>query len=217
MCGRFSFTLSDKIIEERFDVDIEDEEIIPHFNCAPSQKLAVITSDNQRKLSFYKWGLVPSWAKDISIGNKMINAKAETIFEKPSFRNAIKSRRCLVPADSFYEWKQDKEKNPYRILLKNESPFAMAGIWETWKDTEGKPLHTFSIITTEANEMMKEIHERMPLIIQREDEKKWLNLKNESEIKSLLIPFPSELMTAYPISKLVNSAANNSEEIHKPV
>lgn len=214
MCGRFSFAFTDKIIEERFDVDIEKDDFIPRYNCAPSQNLAVITNENPRKLSYYKWGFVPFWAKDISKGIKMINAKAETIFEKPAFHNAIKSRRCLIPADSFYEWKHDKEKTPYRILMKDESPFAIAGIWEIWNDAEGKPFFTFSIITTEANDFMKDIHHRMPVILCAANEKKWLASKNTDEINSLMKPFQSEQMKAYPISKLVNSPVNNSAEIH---
>lgn len=215
MCGRFSFALSDKFVEEYFDVDIEDEVNVQRYNCAPSQKLAVITGENPRRLCYFKWGLVPSWAKDISIGNKMINAKAETIFEKPAFINAIKSRRCLVPADSFYEWKQGKEKIPYRIMMKDESPFAMAGIWETWKDAEDKPLHTFSIITTEANSMMQELHHRMPVILNVSDKTKWLTSGSTDEINSFMKPFSSDLMKAYPISKLVNSPKNDAVEIHK--
>lgn len=215
MCGRFSFALSDKIIEEHFDIDIEDEEFLPRYNCAPSQNLAVITNEDPKKLNYYKWGLVPFWAKEISIGNKMINAKAETIFEKPAFRNAIKSRRCLVPADSFYEWKQNKEKNPYRILMKDESPFAMAGIWEKWNDDEGKSLFTFSIITTEANSMMQELHHRMPVIIEVSNKTKWLISESTDEINSLMKPVSSDLMKAYPVSKLVNSPVNNKAEIHR--
>jgi putative SOS response-associated peptidase YedK len=217
MCGRFSFAFTDKIIEELFDVDIGDDINIPRYNCAPSQNLAVITNENQRKLSYFKWGLVPSWAKDISIGNKMINAKAETIFEKPAFRNAIKSRRCLVPADSFYEWKQDKEKTPYRILMKDESPFAMAGIWELWNDAEGRSLYSFSIITTESNDLMKNIHPRMPVILGTADKNKWLQTNVPEILKTIMQPCHSEIMKAYPISKLVNSPANNSTEIHQMV
>lgn len=215
MCGRFSFSLKDKIIEEIFDVDIGYEIITARYNCAPSQKLAVITNEDPKRINYYKWGLIPHWSKDIRIGNKMINAKAETIFEKPAFRNAIKQRRCLIPADSFYEWKQDKEKIPYRILMKDESPFAMAGIWERWIDAEGKPLHTFSVITTEANEMMKELHHRMPVIIDLSNKTKWLASESTEEVNFLLKPFSSDRMKAYPISKLLNSPKNDTAEIHQ--
>lgn len=217
MCGRFSFALTDKIIEENFDVDIEDDDFIQNYNCAPSQNLAVITNESQRKFSYFKWGLVPFWAKVASVGNKMINAKAETIFEKPAFRNAIKSRRCLIPADSFYEWKKGKEKIPYRIMMKDESPFSMAGIWEKWNGAEGKFLFTFSIITTDANSMMKDIHNRMPVILGTSNRNKWLSTNNTDEIISLVKPYSSDLMKAYSISKLVNSPVNNSAEIHLQV
>lgn len=217
MCGRFSFSYSQRIIEELFDIEMDPEEYKPRYNCAPSQNLAVISNENPKKLSFYKWGLIPFWAKDISIGNKMINAKAETILEKPSFKQSFKSRRCLVLADSFYEWKQDKDKMPYRILLKNEEPFAMAGIWDKWKDAEGKELHSFSIITTEANELMKELHHRMPVILSRSDQKKWLESSDSDFLVSLLRPFNSDEMQAYPVSKLVNSPRNDTAELHQQI
>jgi len=214
MCGRFSFALSDKIIEELFDVDIEQDDLIPRYNCAPSQMLAVITNENQKKLSFLKWGLIPFWAKDMSIGSKMINAKAETILEKPSYKKPFKSRRCLVPADSFYEWKQDKEKNPYRILMKDERPFAMAGIWDKWRDAEGNEINSFSIITTEANDLMKGIHHRMPVILPFSEEKNWLNSDDVSFLCSLLNPYNAQEMQAYAISKLVNNPRNDNQELH---
>ncbi len=214
MCGRFSFSYSQRIIEELFDIEVDAAEFKPRYNCAPTQNLAVISNENPKKLSFYKWGLIPFWAKDISIGNKMINAKAETILEKPSFKTSFKSRRCLVLADSFYEWKQDKDKVPYRILMKNEEPFAMAGIWDKWKDAEGKEIHSFSIITTEANELMKDLHHRMPVILSRADEKKWLESTDIDLLTSLLRPFDPEQMEAYSISRMVNSPANDKAEIH---
>jgi len=217
MCGRFSFSYNQKIIEEIFDVEIDTENFHPRYNCAPSQNLAVISNENPQKLSYYKWGLIPSWAKEISIGNKLINAKAETILERPSFKKSFKSRRCLVLADSFYEWKQDKEKIPYRILLKSEEPFSMAGICDIWKDAEGKEIHSFSIITTEANDLMKGIHNRMPVILPRSDEKNWLEISDTQLLLNLLKPFDPNKMDAYPISKLVNSPRNDSPELHQRI
>lgn len=217
MCGRFSFSYSQRIIEEIFDIEVDTEEYKPRYNCAPSQNLAVISNESPKKLSFYKWGLIPFWAKDISIGNKMINAKTKTIAEKPSFKQSFKSRRCLVPADSFYEWKQDKEKMPYRIMMKNEKPFAMAGIWDRWKDAEGREMHTFSIITTEANELMKPLHHRMPVILERHNEQNWLESTDNDFLMSLLRPYNPDEMEAYPIVKLVNSPKNDSSEIHKRI
>lgn len=213
MCGRFSFAASDRIIEELFDINIEADIYKPSYNCAPSQKLAVISGENPGTLSFMRWGLIPFWAKDISIGNKMINAKAETITEKPSFRQSFRNQRCLVPADAFYEWQQDKEKTPFRIMMKDESLFAMAGLWSRWKGADGRPLDSFAIITTGANEMMKPIHHRMPVIIHHQDMKIWLGNTPAQELIKLMLPFPSGEMKAYPISKLVNSPSNNSIDV----
>lgn len=212
MCGRFSFVFTKKIIEKRFDLS-DTGNYEPRYNCAPSQKLAVITNQNPDKLSFFKWGLVPSWAKDTAIGNKMINAKAETITEKPSFKNAIQQRRCLIPVDSFYEW--NKEKEPYHFFLKGEEPFALAGIWDSWKDQNNNLTTTFSIITTEANDLLKLFHTRMPAIIDRNYEKKWLLSENTNELMELLKPYDPTEMVCYKISKLVNSAANETPEIHQ--
>ncbi len=218
MCGRFSFSPLAKIIEDRFDVKV-DSTYKPRYNSAPSQRLAVITNAQPDRLSYFKWGLVPFWAKDPKIGNRMINAKAETIAEKPSFKNAFQKRRCLVPADSFYEWKRisSSEKIPYRIMRSDQSLFAMAGIWETWKTPEDEELHTFSIITTSPNKLMENIHNRMPVILHREDEKKWLTTDNPNSLESLLQPFDEKLMTAYPVSTLVNSPANDVEKLHEQV
>ena len=217
MCGRFSFSYSEKFIEENFKIAIDAGIYMPRYNCAPSQNLAVISNENPDKLSFYRWGLIPSWAKKISIGSKLINARAETILEKPSFSQSFKSRRCLVLADSFYEWKQDNEKTPFHIHLKNEKPFAMARIWDKWKDAEGREINSFSIITTEANDLMKSIHHRMPVILPLSEQKNWLLNSDTDYLFSLLRPYNSEEMEAYPISRLVNSPKNDSDEIQKRV
>ncbi len=217
MCGRFQLSVKGKQISERFNVEVFDEFYKPNYNCAPSQKLPVITNTEQNKLSYYKWGLVPFWAKDPKIGYKLINARAETILEKPSFNNALKNRRCLVPANGFYEWKKDKNKTPYRIFLKTENIFSMAGIWETWNDAENRPMHTFSIITTEANELIESIHNRMPVILSPEDENNWLNNEDVQSLQKLLIPFDSLKMTTYTVSNKVNSPKNKTEEIILPV
>lgn len=216
MCGRFQLSVKGKQISERFNVEVFDEFYKPNYNCAPSQKLPVITNTEQNKLSFFKWGLVPFWAKDPKIGYKLINTRAETILEKPSFKNAFKKRRCLVPANGFYEWKKDKNKTPYRIFLKSEAIFSMAGIWENWKDAEGRPLHSFSIITTKSNELMGSIHSRMPVILSPDDEKEWLTNDDEKSLKALLAPFESAKMQAYTISKKVNTPKNNTDEIILP-
>jgi putative SOS response-associated peptidase YedK len=217
MCGRFQLSVKGKQISERFNVEVFDEFYKPNYNCAPSQKLPVITNTEQHKLSYFKWGLIPFWAKDPRIGFKLINTRSETILEKPSFKNAFKKRRCLIPANGFYEWKKDKNKTPYRIFLKSEAIFSMAGIWETWKDAEERPIHSFSIITTKPNHLMESIHNRMPVILSPENEKQWLNNDDEKMLKKLFIPFESAKMDAYTISKRVNKPKNNAEEIILPV
>jgi len=209
MCGRFSLTSNEAELNLRFELEGGTAPYVPRYNGAPSQMLAVITGENPHKLSYHRWGLIPPWAKDISIGNKMINARAETITEKPSFRTPLFSKRCLVPADGFYEWQQDTGKQPYRIFIKDNPIFAMAGLWERWKSPEGPTIESFNIITTEANSFMQPIHSRMPVILKQEDEKIWLGSKDSAEILSLLKPYPPEDMDAFPVSKLVNSPKND--------
>ncbi len=213
MCGRFSLTVNEAELNLRFELEGGTAPYVPRYNGAPTQKLAVITGENPHQLSYHRWGLIPPWAKDISIGNKMINARAETITEKASFRIPLFSRRCLVPADGFYEWKQDAGKQPYRIVIMNNPIFAMAGLWERWKAPEGGMLDTFTIITTEANAFMKPIHNRMPVILRRDDENTWLGSKDLEEILSLLRPYASSGMDAFPVSKLLNSPRNEGPEV----
>ena len=219
MCGRFSFSPLAKIIEDRFDVKVDKTRYKPRYNSAPSQDLAVISNTNPGELSYYRWGLIPFWAKDKSIGNKLINAKAETIAEKPSFKNSLKRKRCLVLSDGFYEWKaiNKKEKIPYRITLDDNSLFAMAGIWDSWKDETGLTINSFAIITTSPNKLMENIHSRMPVILSPNDEKLWLSNDDTTFLQSLLKPFPETQMTAFPVSNLVNSPANDRLEVMNPV
>ncbi|MFZ4549711.1 MAG: SOS response-associated peptidase, partial [Bacteroidales bacterium] len=186
---------------------------VPRYNGAPTQMMAVITNEMPNKLNSFRWGLIPPWAKDISIGNKMINARAETITEKPSFRTPLFSKRCLVPADSFFEWQQDSGKQPFRIFVKSSSVFAMAGLWERWKSPQGEIVNSFTIITTEANSFMQPIHNRMPVILEKENEKTWLLSTNPDEILRLLKPYPATDMAAYPVSKLINSPRNQGPEV----
>ncbi|MCD4680128.1 MAG: SOS response-associated peptidase [Bacteroidales bacterium] len=230
MCGRFSFTARRDDVENRFGVFIDTDAYIPRYNCAPSQKLSVISNASPEKLSFYRWGLIPFWAKDFSIGNKMINARAESIIEKPSFKNSFRRKRCLVLSDGFYEWKKEEkvagagavagkkeEKVPYRILKKDNSLFAMAGLWDTWKDAEGRETQSFTIITTSANDLIKDIHHRMPVILQPEHERLWLDEFDKQKHLELLKPYPSELMKTYRVSKLVNSPLNDNKELIQPL
>ena len=213
MCGRFSLSANEAELNLRFELEGGEAPYVPRYNGAPTQLLAIITGESPHRLSYHRWGLIPPWAKDISIGNKMINARAETITEKASFRTPLFSKRCLVPADGFYEWQQDTGKQPYRIFVKSNALFAMAGLWERWKSPAGEVVDSFNIITTEANEFMKPIHNRMPVILKREDEKTWLGSKDSAEILKLLRPYPAEDMDAYPVSKLVNSPRNEGKEV----
>lgn len=214
MCGRFSFAPMVKIIEERFDVRVNTLKYKPSFNCAPSQKLAVITNTHSKELSFFKWGLVPSWAKDPSIGNKFINARAESIDSKPSFKNSFKRKRCLVLSDGFFEWKKinSKKTQPYFIYLKNHELFAMAGIWDVWRDATGKNLESFAIVTTSPNQVMQSIHHRMPVILKPFVERDWLFSTDTSLLKSIMTPYEENQMMTIPVSDKVNSPMNNGPD-----
>jgi putative SOS response-associated peptidase YedK len=220
MCGRFIQKSERKIITEEFYVQEFLDEVIISYNIAPGQNAGIILNDGKNVYAQYKWGLVPSWAKDSSIGNKMINARAETVREKPSFRNAFKSRRCLVPTDGFYEWKQkEKYKIPYYIYSKSEIPISMAGLWEGRKDKEGNTIHTFTIITTEANSALEELHHRMPVIIPPDKRALWLDHQNTDpgELSSLLKPYDAGALTFHEVSRFVNSPKNNAPECIAPV
>jgi putative SOS response-associated peptidase YedK len=204
----------------RFKVGRAPSSIHPLYNIAPTQNAPVILNDGDRIMEELRWGLIPSWAKDPAIGNKLINARAETLSEKASFKRPFQARRCLVPADGFYEWRftrTSKGKIPMRIRLKSQEPFAMAGLWERWKDAEGKELRTFTIITTEANEALQPIHNRMPVILKAKDEEAWLDPKAASKhLTVLLAPYPAEEMEEYEVSKLINNAAFNSPDCFTP-
>ncbi|MCY7864799.1 SOS response-associated peptidase [Bacillus spizizenii] len=220
MCGRFTlFSTFDDIIDQ-FDIDqfLPKNEYHPSYNVAPSQNiLAIINDGSHNRLGKLRWGLIPPWAKDEKIGYKMINARAETITEKPAFRKPLVSKRCIIPADSFYEWKRldPKTKIPMRIKLKSSALFAFAGLYEKWKTHQGDPLYTCTIITTTPNELMKDIHDRMPVILTHDHEKEWLNPLNTDpdDLQSLLLPYDADDMEAYEVSPLVNSPKNNSLEL----
>jgi len=216
MCGRYSLTELNRILRR---LGIQDPEFVfnPRYNIAPSQMAPVIVRDATDKVQMMKWGLVPSWAKDPSIGHKLINSRAETIGEKPSFRKAFQSRRCLIPADGFYEWQVvpgSKSKIPTRIILKDENPFVIAGLWEKWKRPDGTTLNSFSIITTKANHLLAPIHDRMPVVLQEKDVESWLNpLTPPDQLSSLLVSYPEELMEFFEVSSRVNSPSNDTPEI----
>jgi len=216
MCGRFSLTVNEAELNERFLLSGGIEPYEARYNCAPTQMLAVISNADRRKISYFFWGLIPSWAKDMKIGAKMINAKAETILEKASFRKAFSCRRCLVPATSFFEWKQDKVKTPHVIKLFGGEIFSLAGIWEEWKSPAGVLVNSFSIITTEANKAMKPLHHRMPVILSKQDENIWISDSSQGELMKLLQPCPDEWLEIYPVSGLVNSPRNDVPEVLLP-
>jgi putative SOS response-associated peptidase YedK len=194
--------------------------MLPRYNIAPSQEVLAVVSDGEKITGkMLKWGLVPYWANDPKIGFKMINTRAETVDEKASFKHAFKKRRCFVLADGFYEWrKEGNKKIPYRFTLKSERPFAFAGLWEKW-DKHGDSMYTCTIITTKANELVKGVHERMPVILPKEWEEFWLDpaIDDTEYLKSLLRPYPAEEMKMYEVSTAVNSAKNDVEECVKPI
>lgn len=226
MCGRYTLTPENKELERRFNFYVADSVKIGHrYNIAPSQEAPVIVWDGaggKRTLKMMRWGLIPGWARDKSIGYKMINARAETVNQKPSFMMPFRKRRCLVIADSFYEWKKtgnNKVKIPVRFMLKDEKPFAFAGLWDTWDPPEGERILSYSIITTSANEIIKPVHDRSPVILREKDEDIWLDpdVKDDDSLLPLLSPYDSDMMKCYPVSNIVNSPENDSPECIEPV
>ena len=209
MCGRFTLTADPKKLAEAFAGFEVPDDLTPRYNIAPSQPVAVIANNGQNKVEFFQWGLIPSWAKDPKIGNRMINARSETLADKPSFRNAYKRRRCLVLADGFYEWRKEpgqKTKTPMYIRLQSGEPFGFAGLWESWRSPEDDTVLSCTIITTTPNDLVKEIHNRMPVILDRAAYDLWLDPGEQSpdRLQEWLRPYPAAEMTAYPVSRLVN-------------
>ena len=224
MCGRYSLISPPGLLKERFGADIADD-FAPTYNAAPSQHLPVITNAAPEQVRLMQWGLVPAWVKDRTSGPQPINARAETLAEKPSFRQLLQRRRCLVLADSFFEWQQKEAhglppKTPHRILLTSGQPYAFAGLWDEWLDrATGEILPTFTIVTTEPNALMQPLHHRMPVILEGpEAEQAWLSdTISAADHQALLRPYPTDLMREYVISKLVNSPAHNEPAVLEPV
>jgi putative SOS response-associated peptidase YedK len=217
MCGRFTLTTHLGAIAARFGVSRFLEEVghVPRYNVAPTQTVIVVNDDGTRHLTEMRWGLIPSWAKDPAIGNRMINARAETVATKPAFRVALRNRRCVIPADGFYEWQPvGRRKQPVYIVLKNREPFGFAGLWENWISPDGEEIKSCTIITTEANELLKPIHDRMPVILTREGEAVWLDptIQDPGSLLPLLNPYPAEDMEWYPVSTSVNNPAHDGPE-----
>ena len=231
MCGRFTFTSDPTLLRQTFRGCKLPTNISPRYNITPTQDVAVIanTQDNDesdgdtKKVEFFHWGLIPSWAKDPKIGSRMINARSETLTEKPSFRSAYKRRRCLILADGYYEWQEvlgTKLKQPVYIRLKSQNPFAFAGLWEEWSaNYMEKPLRSCTIITCPPNPMLEEIHHRMPVILPQEAYAQWLTPGEQSPetLQPLLTPYPSGEMEAYPVSRFVNRPTNDSPECIAPM
>ncbi len=220
MCGRFSFTMDMDELQEAFPGVDFGLYFDKSYNIAPSQNIMAITNVNSKNAGLFHWGLIPSWSKDKKIGYKMINARSETLAEKPSFKNAYKKQRCLIPADGFYEWKKETTtKTPFHIRMKSGKPFAFAGLWEKWQNPTEGIIYSCTIITTEANSLVKQVHHRMPVILAPEKYDVWLDpeIQQPAELGKLLVPFDADKMTSYPVSAMVNSPKNNTPDCVKPV
>jgi len=220
MCGRFAQRTPAKTLAREFQVG-EIPDIEPRYNIAPTQDILNIRqADEGSEAALLKWGLVPSWAKDVSIGAKLINARSETITEKPSFREAFKRRRCIIPSDGFYEWQRSGgRKQPYFFLMRDEHPFGFAGLWEKWRDADGQALETCTILTTEANEVLRPVHDRMPVILHPDDYELWLgeDARELDLVKEILRPYPGKEMVGYKVSTSINNPYNQGAELIKPM
>ena len=214
MCGRYTLSTPVEKLAEEFDVSGQLPDLPPSYNVAPSQEVAAIVEggDGERRLELLRWGLIPAWADDPGIGSRMINARSETVAEKPSFRRAFKERRCLIPADGFYEWqKTNGGKQPYHLKMRDGRPFAFAGLWERWSGDEEGEIRSCTILTTDANDLVGEVHPRMPVILPPETYDLWLDpdVRDREQLLSLLVPYPTGEMEAYPVSQRVNNPSNN--------
>lgn len=219
MCGRYTLTRDDLRFAKRLGLDVLPP-LVLRYNIAPTQDAPVIISDQSgRRMKLMRWGLVPHWADDISAGARAINARAETVSEKPMFRHSFRRRRCLVPADSFYEWrKTGRLKQPVRIQMKSREPFAFAGLWDHWQGPDERDLESFTIITTEANTLLAGVHDRMPVILPDDAIETWLNANtNAMELRQLLKPFSSEAMDYYEVNPVVNDVRNEGPQCIEPL
>jgi len=221
MCGRFTLTINPAEAQEVFNQFTFPQKFAPRFNIAPTQPVLAIPNDDQNTADFFVWGLIPMWAKDSTIGNRLINARGETLEEKPAFRGSLKYKRCLILADGFYEWKSapgQKTKTPFFIHMKDRKPFAFAGLWDSWTSPDGSQVKSCTIITTAPNELMNIIHNRMPVILPPRDYARWLDPSPQTpdQLKPLIKPFPADMMNAYPVSTMVNTPANDAPELVLP-
>ena len=211
MCGRYAIVQADKV-GERFEATDAQLPLLPRYNVAPSQANPVVVRNSPNRVVLMQWGLVPAWSKEPRTQFSTINARAETVATSAVFRGPFKSRRCLVPASAFYEWRKTSEgKQPYCIRLRGGELFAFAGLYDIWRDGDGNELQSYTIITTAANELVAPLHNRMPVILHRDDEGAWLDKSTDPErLKALLAPFPAEAMETFPVSRALNSPANDS-------
>ena len=220
MCGRYTIYTDLTQLAERFGFDAGDIDLEPSYNVAPTQSVLTVVRNGRTHAESMRWGLIPSWAKDMSIGSRMINARAETVAEKPSFRAALMRRRCLVIADGFYEWqKTGDKKRPMRIAMNNGRPFAFAGLWEVWKSPDSQLVKSCTIITTSANDRLQSVHSRMPVVLTPDAEELWLDssVEDAAVLAQVLTPYTMEDLQAYEVSSLVNSPKNNAPELVMPV
>jgi putative SOS response-associated peptidase YedK len=223
MCGRYRLSRRKQLVEEYFDTASDEPEWTPRYNIAPSQPVPVIRQnpkEPRRELSLMRWGLIPSWAKDASVAGQMINARSETAATKPLFRDPLTNRRCLIPADGFYEWlRTGKVKQPYCFEVNDGELFAFAGIWDHWRDTNNNIVETFSILTTSPNAVTSAVHDRMPVILDPDSYDIWLDpgMRDLTTASELLKPYDAHLMRCYPISTRINRVANDDEGCSAPV
>ena len=222
MCGRFTLIAPGEAIAELFQLT-EVPNLAPRYNIAPTQPVAAVrisSSTGERELTHFHWGLIPRWAKDAKFGSRLINARSETAAEKPSFRTAFKYRRCLVPADGFYEWQRmNGRKQPVRITMKDGGLFAIAGLWEKWLSKDGSEIESCTLLTTEPNELLRPVHNRMPVLVDPADFDQWLDTKSfqGADVQPLMRPFSDEEMSFYPVSTHVNNPRNEDPACIEPL
>jgi len=219
MCGRYRLSRAAEVFSEYFGSD-DLVEWSPRFNIAPTQPVPVVRQEShKRRVSLVKWGLIPSWSNDPTLGAKMINARAETVTEKPAFRDALRSQRCLIPADGFYEWQRTGGSNqPYCFTLASGKPFAFAGLWDCWRNPQGNVIESCTILTTTANPLLADVHDRMPVMLAPDQYDRWLDLdmKNPGAVLPLLRPYEAAAMTRYAVSTRVNQVANDDPACAAP-
>lgn len=221
MCGRFTIMLDADEVKEQLSLGSMPLDWRPRFNIAPTQLVAVVANGQARDVEWMRWGLVPSWAKDLEIGNRLINARSETVTEKPAFRQAFARRRCILLADGFYEWQRSEGRKgpsaPYFFHRKDRRVFGFAGLWESWRSPEGQEVRSCTILTTSANGIVAPVHDRMPVMLSGEDLWAWIQPAQPQQHLALLKPYPDEWMERYPVSRMVNSPALDLAECARPL